>query len=146
MLESITGRTSIYQVIHQEEIRQKIEGLIFENDTNYAIFSGLFQRAKLRKYENKRTSDESVTLTLLDNYAIRQLLTDRYLDESDEFYNFAYTMLIFVSSINQNILTKEVSSALFTRYLQEKRELWESIFDQYRKNLIRAREKAKNLS
>lgn len=38
VLESITGRTSIYQVIHQEEIKQKIEGLIAENLYNYKLF------------------------------------------------------------------------------------------------------------
>lgn len=146
VLESITGRTSIYQVIHQDEIRQKIEGLILENTANFANLKNILKRAEENKNRKGiiRKPSRMVGLIRMSDVAISHLLAERYLEEPDEFYLFVHRTLNIISAVNQNIATWDISGETADNYFDEKGGLFISALNEYQRRLNKMREKAKD--
>lgn len=51
VLETVTGRGSIYAIIHREELIRRVQALIAENDLNQTVFDGMcetFQEGERR--------------------------------------------------------------------------------------------------
>lgn len=141
----MTGRTSIYQVIHQEEIKQKIEGLIFENTTNYTTLISIIKRVdenKKRKGRIRKT-EKTIGLVQLSSTAINHLLTERYVENDEAFYLLAAKTLNVISAINQNILTWDANCELVDNYFYEHGKLLQLMLKQYQSKLLELREKAK---
>jgi hypothetical protein len=148
VLESVTGRTSIYQVIHQEEIKQKIESLIAENLYNYSIFEHMIkitdENQGTRKKNRWRIKDLAtyVNLAHLSNAAINQLLAERYLEEDKEFYKKALNIQSVISILNQNIFTWQTARDSVESYIREHSNML-NYFEEFQKDLFNIQEKAK---
>lgn len=127
VLESITGRTSIYQVIHQEEIKQKIEGLIAENLYNNTIFKHMItvidtnEEVKNKNRWRLKKADTHVVFSQLSNTAINQLMAERYLQEDQKFYRTVIDLQSFISALNQNISTWQTATESVVSDIQEHR-------------------------
>jgi hypothetical protein len=148
VLESITGRTSIYQVIHQEEIRQKIEGLIFENNANHSTLERIMKRVEENKNRKGiiKKSTRTIALTHMSNSAINLLLTERYLEENEKFYVLANHILNLISAVNQNVSTWQDAYDSVEGYFLENYSSLDLLLKQYQQKLIELREKAKKFS
>jgi hypothetical protein len=143
VLETITGRTSVYATIHHEEIKQRVEGLLFENHKNFALFTNIIQRV-IKNKEKKgllTKTEKMVTLTHLSSSAVELLLTERYVEEDPEFYDLVHTMHMVVSAINQNINTWNIASDSVEDYFLGKRAFLDLKFQLYEKKLLEVRDK-----
>jgi hypothetical protein len=144
VLETITGRTSIYQVIHQDEIRKKIEGLVFENHASYATLksiSEIVDENKNRKGILKKPP-KFVGLIHMSDSAIKLLLTERYLEEDDKFYTLASRLIGLISAVNQNIATWQTASESVETWFMEKYPILENLMGLYQKKLNEIRDRA----
>jgi len=83
VLETISGRGSIFEIIHRDEAIRRVKALVSECDRNSYVLRTIIETCeKNQKPEARR---EFVTDRLRCS-AIELLMTNRYLDEEDSFY------------------------------------------------------------
>lgn len=104
VLETLTGRGTIYQIIQQDESIRRIEGLLGESMRNIAVQEEIMQAVE----QNKKEPEKRVYVTKrLSSAAMELLLTHRYLDEDSSFYNSLYRCFFLVSTINDQLRSWE---------------------------------------
>jgi hypothetical protein len=97
VLETLTGRGTIYQIIQQDESIRRIEALLNECKYNYAVLGKIFATVE----ENKKEPSKRTFVTQrLSSSATELLLTNRYLDKDSSFYDVIYGCFMSVSAIN----------------------------------------------
>lgn len=132
VLETVTGRGSIYAIIHREELVRRVDGLIAENRINSIVLEGIYKNVykDLRKHFWVRKKD--VTVTRLSSCAIDLLLAEHYLEEDSKFYESMNSLLTMVHSINHFLSIWDYESS-------EQIEKWflarESFFREYFKEI-----------
>lgn len=143
VLEAITGRGSVYAVIHQAEMVRRVDGLISENEANKEIFNRIIQTI----VENRsirlayvRGKAQVVLASLFDS-AISLLLAERYLEENTEFYDFVHRLLLAIHAVNNQIANWGSSGKNTDEYFLRNRTLFESLFMQYQNRLVDIRKK-----
>lgn len=142
VLETITGRTSIYSVIHHQEIIRKINGLIAETEHNYKALELIYERIdwnESRRLSSLRTSWGAIT-TSLGTSALDLLLAERYIEEEPEFYSDAHGMLFLTNSINE-ILSAWTHDKNASNWFVEKKFYLKNSFKVFHEKIIKIREK-----
>jgi hypothetical protein len=105
VLETITGRGSVYSIIRRQEFIQRIDGLLAENILNRQILEEVMNQVrknKGRRFSSFRTKYMGLVTTLGDS-ALGQLLAEHYLEEDPKFYEFCHTLLMVINAINSNL-------------------------------------------
>ena len=111
ILETITGRGSIYSVIHHQENIQRLEGLIEEIGQNYGAIKAIYERIdwnRKRRLSFLRMSWGTIT-TNLGHSALDLLLAERYIEGKPKLYSRAHTMAFLTNSINENLSNWAIS-------------------------------------
>jgi len=143
VLEAITGRGSVYAVIHQAEMVRRVEGLISENEANKEILDHIIETIvenKSIRFAYARGKAHVVLVSMFDS-AISLLLAERYLEEDSKFYDFVHQLLVVIHAINNQIVTWGSSGKNTDEYFLKNRSLFESMFAHYQKRLIDIRKK-----
>jgi hypothetical protein len=143
VLEAITGRGSVYAVIHQAEMIRRIDGLISENEANKEIFGQMIETIvenRSIRFAYARGKAHIVLVSLFDS-AISLLLAERYLEENAEFYEFVHQLLVAIHAVNRQIATWGFSGKNTDEYFLKNRTLFESLFVQYQNRLVDIRKK-----
>lgn len=138
VLEAITGRGSVYAVIHRAEMVRKVEGLISENEANKEIFNFIIKTVvenRGMRFAYARGKAQVILVSLFDS-AISLLLAERYLEEDSEFYESVHQLLVAIHAINNQIVTWGSFTKNIDEYFLKNRPLFESLFAQYQKRLI----------
>jgi hypothetical protein len=134
VLETITGRGSIYSIIHLQENLQRLEGLIAETEQNYSAIDAIYERIqwnKNRKLSSLRVS-YGIIITSLGHSALDVLLAKRYVEEGKEFYETAYNILFLVNSINQNLANWSTDKSASKWFLEKEfyiKKMFENFYD-----------------
>lgn len=85
VLETISGRGTLYEILRRDEAIRRVEGLIDECKTNQQFFNNARKAAlELTDYEN--TPNEIEFMKFLFS-SIELLVSTRYLNEDRKFYN-----------------------------------------------------------
>jgi hypothetical protein len=142
VLEAITGRGSIYSVIHHQEILQRIEGLLVECKLNVTLFEKAIDIHS--DNENRRFGflrlQYATLATKLSTSALDLLVAEHYLEEDSAFYEDAHVLLALIHACNKAIdnwsTNKDSSKWLIERQFDIKQEL-----AKYQKRLYAAKEK-----
>lgn len=105
VLETITGRGSIYSVIHHQETLNRLEGLLAENKVNGEVIQ---EAAKMALKNSNRTLaflrvNYELIITQLSTSALNLLLSEHYIEDEPEFYETAHRLLLLVGSINERL-------------------------------------------
>lgn len=137
VLETVTGRGSIYAVIHQRELAQRVKALISENDVNQIIVNQIYE--KVHQNKGKRFSfirGKDVIVTRLGSSAINLVLAERYLEEDSEFYHFVHALHVMISAVNHHLTIWDYESSRNVEkwFLDHERDVRE-ILQQHRKRL-----------
>lgn len=83
VLESITGRGTLFQIFHRDETIRRVRAVEWECKANSTIEKKIYETMlENQKEPNKRSFITALFLTS----AIELLFTTRYLDETEEFY------------------------------------------------------------
>ena len=94
VLETISGRGSLYEIIHREEIIRRLKALISENVNNQAMFSHIY--STIKKNRKKKDAETFTYLCPTSRFrysALSLLVTNRYLDVKESFYDLAEDLL-----------------------------------------------------
>lgn len=142
VLETITGRGSVYSMIHRQETIQRIDGLISEIRENYGVLKQINER--INWSENRKLSflriNYGLIMTSLPSSALELLLAEKYLEEKPNFYSNAYTMLFLINTINEN-LSKWFHSKNPSKWFSKNEYLLKNLFDEFHSKLLKIKEK-----
>lgn len=96
VLETVSGRGTLFEIIHRDEAIRRVKALISECKHNTAVINEIYEIAK----KNQKTPAKRIFVTSRFRFsAIELLVTNRYLDEKDNFYKMAEDVI-------DNILTR----------------------------------------
>jgi len=144
VLEAISGRGSIFEIIHRAEIIRRLDALLSEIETNKRVLSGVTQT--FEKNRNKAESKKytfSVRRFILPSTEL--LLCEQYLDESDEFYRPARTYYGRLTDLNDELNLWPVRPTATQKWLTTTLEREDGsiteIIHRFEKQVLQAREK-----
>jgi hypothetical protein len=87
VLETITGRGSVFEIVHREEITRRLDGLLREIDVNKHMLKKIVET--FEDNEKKDQKDWGYPTTRFILSSVELLLTERYLDAGQAFYDLA---------------------------------------------------------
>jgi hypothetical protein len=99
VLETISGRGTIYEIIFQEEIIRKLDGLIQEYESNLSYLSDISETIEANELKPKGTEHKWATIRLRVN-CIELLLANRYLSQDVRFYSRIQNGLDYILMCN----------------------------------------------
>lgn len=97
VLESITGRGSLYEIMRMDDARRRVEGLIVEiqsNQKNHQI-----RKRAIEELEDFSSIPLPVSFGVWRSRCMENLLVYRYLDEDERFYKTAEAVLRLIESM-----------------------------------------------
>lgn len=85
VLETISGRSSLFEIIRHDEAKRRIEALIQETEFN----AGLYVRIVADSKKNRERAGNEFTTQRFRTGSIELLITNRYLNLEDSYENLA---------------------------------------------------------
>jgi len=105
VLETITGRGSVYSIIHQEELIRRVDALLLEYSNNLRILKHAYEiilENKSKRFKILRRIKRVLVVPLTAS-AVELLWSERYLEEDSEFYDVVGEAVTTIGGINRNI-------------------------------------------
>jgi len=132
VLETISGRGTLFQIVHRDEINRRIEALFAEQETNARILKEVYDRVgKLSTQSGAR----------LRTVAVELLITNRYLDEDKKFYDSAASYFNFCFSLNERFNLQMINPQGFDEWLEGNKDSYNKVFEKYVEALNEAKKR-----
>ena len=106
VLETISGRGTLFQIIRRDEAIRRVKALIFECENNIQTCNYIY---KVIKKNQKNPKKRKFATDRLQCATIELLITNRYLDENDSFYSLARQCFADILSRNVQLTAWEQS-------------------------------------
>lgn len=117
VLETISGRGTLYEIVHREEAIRRLDALVAECNWNVSILGDILRDVRHNKANPKRK--RWVTARFM-SAGIELLLTNRYLDEGKSFYKAVQvgfsSCLALNDQLNNRYANPQNSDAWFEKY------------------------------
>ncbi|NVM17240.1 MAG: hypothetical protein HWN80_05945 [Candidatus Lokiarchaeota archaeon] len=97
VLESITGRGSLYEVMRMDDVRRRIEALIMEAQTNQK--NHIIRKKLVDELNDFSSIPFPVSFGVWRTKCMDFLLVNRYLDEDERFYKTTEALLRMIESL-----------------------------------------------
>jgi hypothetical protein len=101
ILETITGRGSLFEIFREDESRRRVKALISENEHNKTVLNQIYDLIEENK--GKEHDKKQCVFSRMQPYAIQLLVTNRYLDKDDAFYGIFTGLLNSVAIVNNGL-------------------------------------------
>jgi len=115
VLETISGRASVYEIIRKEDNLRKIDAFLLEFEYNTRKMKTIMDLIG----DNKREKTETTAAFRLKIEACNYLLTYRYLDEKPEFYELIHKYNTEIETINSELHEWAANYDVATRYFEK---------------------------
>jgi hypothetical protein len=102
VLESLTGRGTLFQTFLRDESIRRLDGLLYDCGWNDNIIDDCYKNALINLSRKLALKSES-TMPLLRTASVELLLTNRYIDADAEFYKLANTYWFVAWGINKKL-------------------------------------------
>lgn len=89
VLETISGRGTLYQILMRDESLRRLDAIISELDYNEDIFDGAIEQCQDNIKLRKEEKSVSFYTRLLNVAAVESLIVNRYIDAKKDFYELA---------------------------------------------------------
>jgi hypothetical protein len=116
VLETVSGRGTLYEIVHREESIRRLDALAQELRRNESVYEDMIQLAEENRQLRKGGKSVSFITERFRLISAELLLTHRYVDESDKFYLSAANYYNHLSACNEQMA--------FWRAAQEPTESW----------------------
>ena len=141
VLEAITGRGTLFEIIKKDETKRRINALYLECVRNKRLIEAIYQTIE----ENQKIVPKgNATIgDRLHSYAIQLLSTSRYLDKNDVFYMFFINLMGLFDSINSALNDWPRSQENVEIWFLEKETRIEDNIKKYEEIILEIRQEAR---
>lgn len=140
VLETISGRGTLYEIIRRDEALRRVKALISECEWNMGVLKLVYETCRENLKPKGATRREYVTRRLRYS-AVELLVTTRYIDEEDSFYESAETCLEHLLGINEQLASWELSPARTEKWFLKNKEQADPTMKEYKELLSNAQKK-----
>lgn len=138
VLETLSGRGTLFEIIHRAEILRRIDALIEEYNWNHKL---LLEIIGLVKKNKKNLEDRTWVSSRFMSAAAELLVIDRYLDENQSFYETIGICLTSVSALNEMLRVWGTSPESAEEWFEKNGGLYKKRFKKHKKALSAAQRK-----
>lgn len=135
VLETLSGRSTLYSIIRKEENIRKVESLYDEFDENLETIEKIFETY----YQSHRKTTKIFIGHTVRCSCIEHLVTVRYLDESPEFYQEMTNYLLWMEALNLQLSLWGLPTDSAFNWLKENEDwfveqihTWKPLFEKLR--------------
>jgi hypothetical protein len=132
VLETISGRGTLFEIIHRDEATRRIEALMSENERNASVIERVFERIERRPAQ---------FASRLRTPAVELLIANRYLDENSSFYQLAERYLNWILAMNERLPLWEFKRTMFKKWALRNKKGYYELSAKYGKALRAASKK-----
>jgi hypothetical protein len=139
VLETISGRGTLFEIVHQEEALRRTNALIDEHQWNRVVFSKVQETATKNRDLLKKGESEKITFVSarFSNACCELLHTERYLDENESFYKTIGTHFRLLGALNDE-LNEWSSNIDCDTWFIETKDAHRKMFDKYGETIEKA--------
>lgn len=138
VLETISGRGTLYEIIRRDETARRVKALISECKRNIKIMNSVYDQSRKNKKNPKKRAYTTKRLLFC---ALELLITQRYLDEDDSFYEFAESFLGSFLARNEQLAVWEQSPDLTESWFLDDEETFGKALQKYKERLQEVQKK-----
>jgi len=138
VLETLSGRGSLYEIIRREETLRRLDAVLSECDYNLRVFKSVIKQAKAN------LNDPQNRVFIADRcrpWAAELLVTNRYVDEGQLFYQIAELYLDSLTEMNAQLGLWVHQIQLAEEWLLEYEEMITLIFEIFKDEVETVRAK-----
>ena len=114
VLETISGRGTLFELLHRDEAIRRLKALLSEVDGNLEVLGKVVETAKKNQKDPAKRVFFAVRLTLA---ATELLITHRYVEESDSFFEKMEDYYRAILSVNEQLPLWENSPDMTEKWL-----------------------------
>jgi hypothetical protein len=123
VLETISGRGTIFEIVHLEQNIRRLEGVLRETQWNAHTFQNIMDQVKRNDRIRKKSEGQFQTYTItLAHSCIDLLISERYLSSDSTFYFLAESLSQHISRINGSLSQWPAFPEKVERFLIEEME------------------------
>lgn len=134
VLETVSGRGTLFQIIRRDESARRVEALISEFNENFSLLHEIYEFIE-KEYVTDRFRLPSVEL----------LITQRYLDEPPSFYKVAENYFSWLLAMNEQLALWEQVGESVDEWFKESKEDVYKVFNKFKRKLAQAHKKLLSL-
>lgn len=136
VLETLSGRGTLFEVFRKDETLRRLDALLQECDRNLRTFVGSMEVAKANLAEQSKHETPTVRLRLP---AVDLLLTSRYIDEEEAFFESADKYAGYMLALNSQLDIWEHRPRVTEKYLVKNEELFVESIKEFRAKIKETR-------
>ena len=125
VLENISGRGTLYEIIRRDEATRRVKALISESKENRRILEKIYKSIK----------EEGITTARFRFPSVELLITHRYLDEDSSFYEHAEWYYDYLLMMNEQLALWEQFPETTEEWFSEMKKNLYDYFKKYEKAL-----------
>lgn len=129
VLETLSGRGSLYEIIRKEETLRRLGAVLSECDHNQDVLKRVIEQAKRNQEDPK---NRRIKTDRFRPWAAELLVTNRYVDEDLPFYNLVENYLYYLTSMNNTIGLWGQHIDDIEKYLLEREEKMTKDFEEFK--------------
>ena len=136
VLETISGRGTLFQIFMRDEAIRKLNALLSEIKFNNIGLNGISSicRDNIEIREKKKKDTEKVVTSRMRFTAVELLVANRYIDAEDSFYTKAENYLNNVTSFNEQISAWDIGTEKVRteQWLLEHEKVYKTLLEEFK--------------
>lgn len=143
VLETISGRGTLFQIIQRDEAIRRIEALISETKNNSRLVNDIYKDIKANKpaREGKKKTPRHFIVEHFRSASTELIVATRYLEAEESFYKSCEGYLTWISAINHQISKWSRDVEGTEDWFTEAKKSLLKVFDDIEKNLSAVHQK-----
>jgi hypothetical protein len=128
ILESVTGRGTIFQMFQHDETVRRLEALLSECDSNIKLFNSYIEKSTENQKLISRKEARFYTQRLR-TLALELLISNRYIEVPPTFYQIAEALHSNIIAINEQLSTWKIDSENIEKWILGEELRWNSYIE-----------------
>jgi hypothetical protein len=142
VLEVVTGRGSLYEIMHHAESLRRMEALNQEQDFNEFLLNKIDDFVKANR-DKRNAAEKHMVSAMFSSACTELLITTRYLDQRPEFYKIVIGYFLNLRQLNEGLASWLGKEEHMDKWLEHHMDSSRQFFEEFKKALTEA---WKNLS
>ena len=140
VLETLSGRGSLFEIIRRDEAIRRLDAVLSECNRNLDILKIVVKQARANQKNPKKRMFATSRFRVS---AVELLITNRYVDEDQSFFESAENYLSGIVAVNDQLNSWEYSSDSTEKWLLEHENTWATLLKEFKAKAADAREKVR---
>jgi hypothetical protein len=139
VLETVTGRGSLFEIVHQAELLRRVDALEMEQSLNEDMLKSV--NTNVKKNKGKTANEKHMVSTRFSSACTELLITNRYLDENKDFYRIAVRYFLRLNQLNDALRHWLGKEEHMENWFEKSMQNTCQCFEEYKKAIAEAKRK-----